>query len=82
MKKKNKLEITAGHLYALNILYRAKKVNYQRFVPDMNPILDLTEWGLSSKQQDNYQLTEFGREYFEGVIKFASRRLNSHLKPF
>ncbi len=93
MKDKSKLEITAGHLYALSVLYNHKEpVSYQRFVPDMNPIIDLTEWGLASKREPDtvepddtnthYFLTEFGRKYCEALIKSASRILNRHLKPF
>lgn len=86
---KKKFKVESGHLEALGVLYMAKEsVIYKRFVPDLNPILDLVEWKLAlndfkpdpdNPKSDNvghYKLTNFGREYYEKVIKFASNKLN------
>lgn len=76
-------KLTAKHLEILVRLATSKEpINYQKFLPDLIPVIDLMEYHLVNKTGEYYELSSKGEEYFNKILQYASKhfkkdRLNS-----
>ncbi len=67
-------KLTAKHLEVLVRLASSKEpINYQKFLPDLNPILDLVEYNLVNKMGESYELSSKGEDYFNKILQYASK---------
>lgn len=67
-------KLTPKHLEVLvRLASNSEPVNYQKFLPDLNPALDLIDCHLINKTGENYELSALGREYFKIIFKHAEK---------
>lgn len=62
-------KLTPKHLEVLLRLGNSKElVKYTKFLPDLNPVLDLIEKHYVNKRGEFYELSSKGREYFNKIF--------------
>jgi predicted transcriptional regulator len=67
-------KLTPRHLEVLaKLASNSEPVNYKKFLPDLNPVLELIDCSLVNKTGENYELSAIGREYFKIIFKHAER---------
>jgi hypothetical protein len=67
-------KLTPKHLEVLlNLAMNKEPMNYQKFLPDLNPVLDLIDYHLINKIGKSYELSVLGRESFNKILQYASK---------
>jgi hypothetical protein len=67
-------KLTPNHLEVLSKLASEEEpIDYERFLPNLNPLLDLVENHLVRKKGQSYELSDLGKEYFNLILKYAEK---------
>ncbi|MFA5839001.1 MAG: hypothetical protein WC849_03635 [Candidatus Paceibacterota bacterium] len=73
-------KLTPKHLEVLaKLATNQEPINYQEFLPDLNPVLDLAEYHLVNKLSGSYALSSKGKDYFNKILQSASRYLKKDI---
>jgi hypothetical protein len=67
-------KLTPKHLEVLiKLAMNEEPINYKKFLPDLNPVIDLVEYRLVNKVGEDYQINEKGKKYFNKILQYASK---------
>jgi hypothetical protein len=72
-------KLTLKHLEVLATLAaNEESISYKKFLPDLNPVLDLMEYNLVNKVGESYELSIKGKNYLNKILQSASRYLEKN----
>ncbi|HPD82165.1 MAG TPA: hypothetical protein PK357_03640 [Candidatus Pacearchaeota archaeon] len=67
-------KLTPRHLEVLvRLANNSEPVDYQKFLPDLNPVSDLVDCHLVNKIDQSYELSSLGKEYFKVIFNHAEK---------